>query len=76
MPQYLVRKGKHGNEVTKFDDTDSPVDHYPFSSRGCSCPARARNCKHLKIVKQWEKLGKPVGSVFDDSALLIGNLFE
>lgn len=76
MPQYLVRKGKHGNEVTKFDDTDSPVDHYPFSSRGCTCPARTRNCKHLKIVKQWEKLGKPIGSVFDDSALLIGNLFE
>ena len=76
MPQYLVRKGKFGNEVTKFDDTDSPVDHYPFGSRGCSCPARARNCKHLKIVKEWEKLGKPVGAVFDDSALLIGNLFE
>ena len=39
--------------VTKFDDTDSPVDHYPFSSRGCTCPARARNCKHLKIVKNY-----------------------
>jgi hypothetical protein len=76
MPQYLVRKGKFGNEVTKFDDTDSPVDHYPFGSRGCSCPARARNCKHLKIVKAWEKLGKPVGTVFDDSANVIGNLFQ
>jgi len=75
MPQYLVRKGKFGNEVTKFDDTDSPVDHYPFGSRGCSCPARARNCKHTKIVKEWEKLGKPVGVVFDDSANVIGNLF-
>ena len=76
MAQYIIRKGKLKHEVTKFDDTDSPVDHYPFSSRGCTCPARARNCKHLKIVKQWEKLGKPIGSVFDDSALLIGNLFE
>ena len=75
MPQYLVRKGKFGNEVTKFDDTDSPVDYYPFGSRGCSCPARTRNCKHTKIVKAWEKLGKPVGAVFDDSANVIGNLF-
>mgnify|MGYP007077460183 CR=1 FL=1 len=76
MPQYMVRKGKIGHEIAKFDDTDSPVDIYTITSRGCSCPARTRSCKHIRIVKAWEKAAKQLGLVFDDNAKVIGNIFN
>jgi len=76
MAQYLVRKGLRNYEVAKFDDSDSPLEVYTFYSRGCSCPARSRSCKHDKILKAWEKAGSKAGLVFDDSAHIIGDLFN
>ena len=76
MPQYIVRQGRWSNEVTKFDDSREPIDVYTFNHRGCGCPAYTRNCKHVRIVKAWEKAGKPLGSVFDDNANIIGNIFN
>jgi len=75
MPQYIVRKGKYNYEVAKFDDSREPIDVYTFNQRGCGCPARTRSCKHIRIVKAWEKADKKLGLVFDDNAQIIGNIF-
>jgi hypothetical protein len=75
MPQYMVRKGKIGYEIAKFDDTDTPVDVYTVGHRGCSCPARSRSCKHVKILKAWLKTSEE-GVVYDDAANNIGNIFN
>ena len=44
---------------------------YSFSSRGCTCPARTRACKHSRMVKEWESRGRPVGLIFNDNAEVI-----
>jgi hypothetical protein len=75
MPQYMVRKGKIGYEIAKFDDTDTPVDVYTVGYRGCSCPARSKSCKHVKIIKAWLKTNEE-GVVYDDAANNIGNIFN
>jgi len=75
MTSYLVRRTKYAHEVTKFDDSSEPSGTYSITSRGCDCPARIRTCKHIKIFKAWEKNGKQVGQVYDDSAQLTGSLF-
>jgi hypothetical protein len=75
MPQYMVRKGKIGYEIAKFDDTDTPVDVYTVGYRGCSCPARSKSCKHVKILKAWLKTSEE-GVVYDDAANNIGNIFN
>jgi len=71
MTEYYVRKGKFGPEVAKFSDSSVPNDVYVFNHRGCTCPARVRNCKHSKMVKEWEKLGRPVGLIFNDYAEVV-----
>ncbi len=76
MAQYIVRQGRWSNEVAKFDDTREPLDVYTFNQRGCGCPARTRSCKHIRIVKAWEKADKQLGLVFDDNANIIGNMFQ
>ena len=62
--------------MAKFDDTREPLDVYTFNQRGCGCPARTRSCKHIRIVKAWEKADKQLGLVFDDNANIIGNMFQ
>lgn len=76
MAQYIVRQGRWSNEVAKFDDSREPIDVYTFNQRGCSCPAWTRSCKHVRIVKAWEKAKKPLGVIFDDNANIIGNIFN
>ena len=76
MAQYIVRQGRWSNEVAKFDDSSEPIDVYTFNQRGCGCPARTRSCKHIRIVKAWEKADKELGLVFDDNARVIGNIFN
>tara|TARA_B100000963_G_scaffold212504_1_gene185167 strand:- start:974 stop:1255 length:282 start_codon:yes stop_codon:yes gene_type:complete len=76
LAQYIVRQGRWSNEVAKFDDTREPLDVYTFNQRGCGCPARTRSCKHIRIVKAWEKADKQLGLVFDDNANIIGNMFQ
>ena len=75
MPQYIIRKGKYNYEVAKFNDSDIPVDVYLFNSRGCSCPARSRSCKHTKMVNTWKKAGSPEGTVYNDDIKEISNIF-
>ena len=76
MPQYIVRQGRWSNEVAKFDDSREPIVVYTFYQRGCGCPARTRSCKHIRIVKAWEKADKQLGLVFDDNANIIGSMFS
>ena len=76
MAQYIVRQGRWSNEVAKFDDSREPIDVYTFNQRGCGCPARTRSCKHVRIVKAWEKADKKLGLVFDDNANIIGSMFS
>ena len=75
MTEYLVRRTKYAHEVTKFDDSSEPSGTYTIGGRGCNCPARTRSCKHIKIFKAWEKNGKPIGQIYDESANVIGSLF-
>ena len=76
MAQYIVRQGRWSNEVAKFDDSREPIDVYTFNQRGCGCPARTRSCKHIRIVKAWEKADKQLVLVFDDNANIIGSMFS
>ena len=71
MSEYYVRKGKYAPEVAKFNDSREPIDVYTFTSRGCTCPARTRACKHSRMVGKWESMGRPVGLVFNDSAEVV-----
>lgn len=75
MPQYMIRKGRYGHEIAKFDDSNISLDIYTISSRGCSCPARSRSCKHTRILRVWEKSRKD-GVVYNDDAQEIGNIFN
>ena len=75
MPQYMVRKGRYGHEIAKFDDSNTSLDVYTINSRGCSCPARSRSCKHTRILTAWKK-NNVEGIVFDDNAQKIGNVFD
>ena len=71
MSEYYVRKGKYAPEVAKFNESSLPIDVYSFNSRGCTCPARTRSCKHSRMIDEWESRGRPVGLVFDDNAEVI-----
>lgn len=75
MSEYLLRKGKQFYELAKFEDSSEPTAVYLFTSRGCSCPSRYRNCKHTKILNAWKQAGEPKGAVYDDTACVIGNVF-
>jgi len=74
MAQYLLRKGVHFIELTKFEDSDEPTALYKFTQRGCSCPAGRRGCKHVKILNNWKASGSKAGFVYDDEANHIGTL--
>lgn len=62
---YVIREiGKNTYEITVWGRGDTPDAIYtvkmnPKGTDGfCDCPARAR-CKHIKMVKDWIKAGKP-----------------
>ena len=69
--RFSSRKGKYTPEVAKFNESNQPIDVYSFSSRGCTCPARTRSCKHSRMIDEWESRGCPVGLIFDDNAEVI-----
>ena len=74
MSEYVLRKGLHFYEIAKFEDTDSPTAIYKFTTRGCSCPAGRRSCKHTKILNKWKQDNEPAGHVYNDSAEVIAIL--
>jgi hypothetical protein len=74
MPQYIFRKNKTSYDLAKFDDSDTPIDVYNISSKGCNCPSRYRSCKHTKMLAEWEKIGAIPGIVYDDNMEIIGRL--
>lgn len=74
MAQYIIRKNKVAYNLAKFDDSDTPVDVYTISDRGCNCPSRYRSCKHVKMLNEWKALGAIPGVVYDDELKIIGRL--
>jgi len=70
--EYVIREitpNEYG--VTKWTKGDTPSQIYSCYDRGkgkweCSCPARG-TCKHIKMVKEWIKKGKP--AAYDTSDL-------
>jgi len=61
---YIIREIKPNEyEVTKWTRGDTPTEIYRCYDRGkgkwtCDCPARGK-CKHIKMVVDWIKKGKP-----------------
>lgn len=76
MAQYILGKNAKNYQIAKFEDSRYPINIYNIYSNRCSCPARTSSCKHIKIFKEWDKLGKPLGVVFDDNLKIIGNIIE
>lgn len=76
MAQYILGKNAKNYQIAKFEDSRYPISVYSIYHNRCSCPARTASCKHVKLFKEWDKLGKPIGAVFDDSFSLIGNIIE
>jgi len=74
MAEYLVRSVKHGYEVAKFEESNSPLGVYRITGSRCFCPARTRCCNHMKIFKAWERNGSNFGEVYNDSAKVINRL--
>ena len=72
MSEYYVRKGKYAPEVAKFNESSQPIDVYSFNSRGCTCPARTRSCKHSRMIDEWESRGRPVGLFLTITQKLFG----
>lgn len=72
-PEYMVVDTKVSNSyiVTKWTNKKDPRDIYHVTKGNdkwfCSCPTRMKPCKHIALVKQWLKDGKPspLGTTFD-----------
>ncbi len=75
MANYVLRKGKFSYEIAKFEESSYPADVYRISDRKCYCPSRYNTCKHLKIFKSWESDNYSIGSVYNDQAKKVGELF-
>lgn len=73
MAQYLVRKVNSSYEAAKFDDSSHPVSVYKVTNTSCTCPS-FRLCKHIKIIKEWQKMDQPTGLVFSDNASVVGRI--
>jgi hypothetical protein len=55
---------------------DAPLNiGAPMYFRKCYCPSRYSTCKHLKIFKSWESDNYSIGSVYNDQAKKVGELF-
>ena len=73
---YVLRRTRYQYEITKFEDRSEPADTYTIYSDKCYCPARIKNCKHMRIFKQWQKDDMPLGTIYDNNANKIGSLFQ
>lgn len=73
LAQYLVRKLSKGYEAAKFDDSSYPINVYKVTNTSCTCPS-FRLCKHIKIIKEWQKMNQPIGVAFNDDASIIGRI--
>jgi hypothetical protein len=67
---YLIRQiGKDVYEVSGWKRGDTPSVLYKCSGSGkkmkCNCPARGP-CRHIKMVQDWIKMGKPDHPFFGD----------
>lgn len=66
-PEYIIRDDKVMNSyiVTAWTHGKAPSNVYTVSHQThgnkwvCNCPVRTPNCKHVKMVKEWIKDGKP-----------------
>jgi len=64
-PDYLIidAKVKNSYVVTSWTHGKAPKNVYTVSKAGkkwlCNCPTRTSYCKHIDMVKQWLKDGKP-----------------
>jgi hypothetical protein len=57
--EYYIREmGKNKYEVSVWKRGDTPSAVYICSENSCDCPARGK-CKHMQLVKDWIKAGKP-----------------
>lgn len=72
-PDYIIRDaGDQLNSyiVTSWTHGKAPTNVYTVNKQGakwkCNCPTRTPYCKHIDMVKQWIKDGKP--SIIDRSA--------
>lgn len=62
--EYFIREvGKDKYEVAVFLRGDTPDNVYKVNKIGnkwsCNCPARKAPDKHVKMVQDWLKAGKP-----------------
>jgi hypothetical protein len=62
--EYFIRElGKNKYEVSVWKRGDTPSAIYTVSNIGnkwmCDCPARKGTDKHVQLVKDWIKAGKP-----------------
>ena len=57
---YIVKEiGKEKYEVSVWKRGDTPSNVYTCTEKGyCTCPARG-TCKHVKLLRDWIKAGKP-----------------
>ena len=65
-PDYIIKDAgttKNDFIVTSWTHGKSAENIYFVSKGGtkwtCNCPDRTPNCKHIQMVKQWLKDGKP-----------------
>lgn len=64
-PDYQIvdAKAKNSYIVTSWTHGKSPKNIYTVTKSGnkwsCDCPTRTTYCKHIDMVKQWIKDGKP-----------------
>jgi hypothetical protein len=77
-PEYIIKDTKTPNQyiVTKWTHGKAPKDVYTISNNNnkwyCNCPAHKGYCKHIDLVKEWIKEGKPnqIGADFDQELKL------
>jgi hypothetical protein len=69
--EYLINQlGKNVYQVAVFTRGDTPTKIYKCNGDEnhmmCNCPSR-KTCKHIKLVKDWIKAGKPENPFFAGS---------
>ena len=69
---YIIKDGKAKNSyiVTSWTTGKAPKNIYTVNKQGnkwkCNCPTRTPYCKHIDMVNEWIKVGKP--SIIDAEA--------
>lgn len=63
--EYLIKDSKTKNSyiLTSWTTGKQPKNIYTVTQQKnkwvCNCPVRSNSCKHIKMVKDWIKDGKP-----------------